>query len=723
MDSRVKILIVDDQAANLDALEAVLDSADYHLIRAESAQECLLALLKDDIAAIVLDIKMPGISGLELAQIIKQRKRTEHIPILFLTAHMLDERDVLRGYGAGAVDYLGKPINPAILRSKVAVFADLFRKTRALAEANASLQVEIAERHRAQDALRLANEELEVRVLDRTADLSAANDALRDSEERYRQLVQALPTAVYTCDRKGRIRLYNAAAVSLWGREPEIGKDLWCGSWKLYNPDGTPLPLEHSPMAVTVREGRPVRGVELVVEKPDGARRNIVPYPEPIFDAQGRMTGAVNMLVDITDHKRIEEERIRLLESERQARGEAEKANRLKDEFLATVSHELRNPLHAVLGWTGLLRKSVGDNERLGEGLEVIERNAKLQAQLISDLLDVSRITSGKLRLNVEPVELGTVIRDAVDTIHQTAVAKGVRIEQSVRLNGRRVPADPRRIQQILWNLLSNAVKFTPSGGRIEVLAELEESAAVITVRDSGQGIHPDFLPHLFERFRQADASASRRHGGLGIGLAIVKHLAELHGGWVEVDSSGEGAGATFRVRLPLDPRPDAPSENGHEPGVSAEPEGPIEPSVIAGLRILVVDDDPDGREFLRRILEESGAEVLAVDSAQEAYQAIIDHEPDLLLSDIGMPGEDGYQFIRRVRDSGHSVPAIAVTAFVRSSDRTHAVEAGYQGHITKPVEPSHLLATIVRVLGEQHERGGPHAPAGESLILNSPPS
>jgi PAS domain S-box-containing protein len=719
METRAKILIVDDQPSNLDTLEAVLNSPDYELIRAQSAQDCLLALLKDEFAAIVLDIRMPGISGLELAQIIKQRKRTEHIPILFLTAHLLEEQDVLRGYGAGAVDYLSKPINPAILRSKVAVFVDLFRTTRALAAANAALEAEVSERHKAQEALRRANEELENRVRERTADLSLANEALWQNEERLRAILQNVDAVIYLVSADHRFLHINRKFEELF----QLRNDAVQGKLLSEHLDARVASIFESNNRQAIEARVPVE-FEEAIHNPAGELRIFRSVRAPLFDDKGAPAGVVGIATDVTDRLRIERERAELLESERQARADSERANRLKDEFLATVSHELRNPLHAVMGWAGLLRKSAGHDPKLADGLEIIERNAKVQAQLISDLLDISRITSGKMRLSIEQMDLGRVVLDAVDTVQHAAVAKGIEIHPSLVTDGTRMYGDPRRIQQIVWNLLSNAVKFTPPGGRIDVAAHVADGLAGITVADNGQGISPEFLPHLFDRFRQADASAARKHGGLGIGLAIARHLVELHGGRIQVESPGLGLGATFRIELPSDAAGPPVKVRRRKRRPISVPVGRLSaprPN-LEGIRVLVVEDEADGREFLKRVLEECAAEVFAAGSAQEGFQMFLDCGPDVVLSDIGMPGEDGYRFIERVRETGSEIPAVAVTAFARTSDREHALHSGYQAHLSKPLDTAELLATIAALLTDVSRNGAPVAePQVHEPLLEQP--
>lgn len=581
--SEVGVLLVDDEPRNLDVLESILGGGGYRLVRAQTADEALLALLSGEFAAIVLDIRMPGTSGIELAQLIKQRKRTRDIPILFLTAHLSEEEDVLRGYDVGAVDYLTKPVNPGILRSKIAVFADLFRKTRALAAANEALEKEIVERQNAEEALRQVNEELEARVRERTLDLT------------------------------------------------------------------------------------------------------------------------------------------RTMDSERAARSEAERASRLKDEFLAIVSHELRTPLNAILGWAQILSQAWSQRpEMAAQGLSAILRNARAQALLIEDLLDMSRIVSGKIRLNLQVVGLAEIVASAVGTITPAAQSKGVLLECAVDF----VPwvrADPERLQQILLNLLTNAVKFTPEGGRVRVSVLADDLQAEVVVSDTGQGIDPQFLPYVFDPFRQADPSTTRRHGGLGLGLAVVSHLVELHGGKVRAESLGLGLGATFALRLPRVAGPSAETAagdgdhsalSGPDSGISAD---------LAGVRLLVVEDEPDTREAIAQFLEDYGATVIAVGSAQEALKRLLIEDLDILVSDIGMPGMDGYELIRALRthetDSGRRLPAVAVTAFAREEDRQRVLREGFSEHVPKPVNTARLISVLMELAG----RAAPAAaPPGLSIETGS---
>ena len=434
----------------------------------------------------------------------------------------------------------------------------------------------------------------------------------------------------------------------------------------------------------------------------DGALRWIRAIGAVSRDAAGRVRSFDGLTLDVSEQKRGLEEREALLESERAARSEAERGSRIKDEFLATLSHELRTPLNAILGWTQILKSSPGPAD-LARGLDVIERNTRLQNQLIGDLLDMSRIVSGKVRLDLGPVDLGRVVASVVETVRPTAEARGVRLTCVGEGEPALVQADPARIEQVLWNLLTNAIKFTPRGGWVRVTLRRSSSQALVEVADSGEGIAPGFLPYVFDRFRQADSSTTRRHGGLGLGLAIVRQLVELHGGSVRVASDGTGRGSTFTASLPLTAlrtfglagRDDAP---GEEVGFA------IAPKALEGVRVLVVDDDAESRDVVERMLANFGAQVETAGSAEEALGRIRSRRPDVLLSDIGMPGTDGYGLIRRVRalprDAGGRIPAAALTAFARAEDRQRVLLAGFQTHIAKPAEPGELVAAVASLAG-----------------------
>ncbi|HEX8499910.1 MAG TPA: PAS domain S-box protein [Pyrinomonadaceae bacterium] len=399
-------------------------------------------------------------------------------------------------------------------------------------------------------------------------------------------------------------------------------------------------------------------------------------------------------------------ENMRLLQFETRARASAEEASRLKDEFLATLSHELRTPLTAILGWASMLRDSRLDEQTFKMAVEIVERNARTQQQIVDDILDVSRIITGHLRLEAGPVDLRHVVEDAAETVAPAAAAKSIRLRAEFEPGVGPVTGDPRRLQQVVWNLLLNAVKFTPIGGEVRARLGRSDSHARLTVTDTGAGIRPNFLPYVFDRFRQGDQSTTRVYGGLGLGLAIVRHLVELHGGTVKAESEGEGRGSTFTVELPLLRGEDSGSRVGEGTEAGGESASPrTQPAILAGLSVLVVDDEPDALHLLKAVLEMRGARVTAVGSAEEAWRALEAAWPDLLLCDIGMPGEDGYQLIRRVRahgsGRGRSLPSVALTAYAGEADRDRALEAGYQLHVAKPVDPAALVEAIAGLTGK----------------------
>jgi signal transduction histidine kinase/ActR/RegA family two-component response regulator len=438
---------------------------------------------------------------------------------------------------------------------------------------------------------------------------------------------------------------------------------------------------------------------------------------QPIVGARGQVEGVMTFAVDVTDHvrarqrsealaeerQRSEEERAVLLAREQDARRDAERLNRLKDEFLATVSHELRTPLQAILGWSRLLRGGQADPGRLAKGLEVIDRNAKAQAQLIEDILDVSRIITGKVRINEATVRLASVVRAAIDTTRPAADAKRIEVVSELDPELGIIAGDEDRLQQVVWNLLANAVKFTPAGGRVRVRAARVDTHVEIIVSDTGAGIPQEFLPYVFDRFRQADATTTRAHGGLGLGLAIVRHLVEMHGGTVRAESPGRGAGATFTVTLPIRAVAAAQAGACYEASVRCVAAAK-EALALTGVRVLVVDDEADARELLMTVLEQFGAKPRVAGSVAEAVRALGEVWPDVIVSDIGMPGEDGYVLIRKVRaleaEKGlPSTPAVALTAYARSEDKRRTLSAGFRMHVPKPVEPMELVEAIARAV------------------------
>jgi PAS domain S-box-containing protein len=417
---------------------------------------------------------------------------------------------------------------------------------------------------------------------------------------------------------------------------------------------------------------------------------------QPVFERGDSVSGIFVHGIDITEQV--------------QARKEAEEANRAKDEFLATLSHELRTPLNAILGWSQMMMDSKVDEKAQRRALETIHRNARVQAQLIEDILDVSRIISGKLKMEVRPIELTPIIESAVESVLPATQAKEIRLQRVLDSGSSMISGDPNRLQQIVWNLLSNAVKFTPKGGRVQIRLERINSHVEIIVTDTGIGIPPKILPHIFDRFRQADASSTRQHGGLGLGLAIVRHLVEMHGGTVEAESDGEGKGSTFIVKLPLinlrstevTPREAERVHPRADSSVTFECTPELE-----GLHVLVVEDEEDGRMLVSAVLEKCGSKVTAVDSTHEALKALQEERFDILISDIGMPGEDGYSLIRKVRglspDKGGQIPAAALTAYARVEDRMRVLRAGFQIHLPKPVEPAELVAVVANLAGRHH--------------------
>ena len=403
----------------------------------------------------------------------------------------------------------------------------------------------------------------------------------------------------------------------------------------------------------------------------------------------------------ISELQRSEEAREQLLLRAERARSEAEAANRIKDEFLATLSHELRTPLTSLLGWSSVLREARRDEKVLAQGLDAIDRNARVQAQLIDDLLDVSRIVSGKLNLDVRPLDVCSVTRAAIAVVQPAADAKGLSLDYWAQPGLGAISADSARLQQIVWNLLSNAVKFTPHGGRINVRVERDGPNVRVTVHDTGQGIDPEFLPRVFDRFRQADSSTTRSFGGLGLGLAIVRHLVELHGGTVSADSDGAGKGATFSASFPL------LTDRAQPVAVHSSEVHTTEFHSLDGLRVLLVDDERETREIISTVVERTGAEVKTCTSAREALSALVEWRPHVILSDIAMPDEDGYSFIGRVRslahDAGGNTPAAALTAYARDEDRRQALAAGYQMHIAKPIAANQLVMMIARLAGREN--------------------
>jgi PAS domain S-box-containing protein len=658
---RVNVLLVDDRPENLLALEAILNSPSYNLVQASSGTEALRCLLNQDFAVILLDVQMPGMDGFETATLIRSRDRSRSTPIIFITAFSSNDTHVFKGYSLGAVDYLFKPLKPEILTSKVQVFVELFQKT--------------------------------VEVKQQATQLAAVNSELSKSEERFRTLCACSPLGIYVADVEGRCTYINPRCQAICGLTLEENlAEVW---------QREVHPEDHDRVVADwlawIKESQEYSN-EFRLAGSDNVRWIHV-QSSPMFSDLGKLIGHVGTVRDITDRKQAEEERGRLIR-EQVARQEAERANQMKDEFLAILSHELRTPLNAILGWSRLLRVKKFDEETIDKALETIERNAKSQSQLIEDILDVSRILRGKLNLNKHPIRLESVIELAIDSLQPLAEDKSIVLELTRSPNVGAVIGDSDRLQQIVWNLLSNAIKFTPEEGKVEVRLESVGDEAQIQIIDNGIGIAPDFLPYVFDRFRQADSSTTRSYGGLGLGLAIVRHLVEQHGGKVYAENN-PGEGAKFTVALPLAQRNALAYEDDWS---ELNDQAQILPTLV-NLQLLVVDDDDDTREFLIALLEEEGAMVRSASSVAEALAALESSWPDVLLSDIGMPGADGYELIARVREMevlrGGMMPAIALTAYARESERQQALEAGFQMHLSKPVEVTQLIAGIANLAGK----------------------
>jgi PAS domain S-box-containing protein len=513
--------------------------------------------------------------------------------------------------------------------------------------------------------------------------------AVRESERQLRTLVNAVPLLAWMAEPDGRVFWYNQRWYDYTGTTLEQMRG-W-GWQSVHDPEILPRVLERWRASVT--SGEPFE-MEFPLKSADGEFRSFLTRVTPLRDEQGRVVRWFGTNTDVEELRR--------------ALKQAEDANRLKDEFLATLSHELRTPLTSILGWARMLSNGQLDEATTARALETIERNAKAQSQLIEDILDVSRVITGKLRLEVQPVDLATVIESSIDAVLPAAEAKGIRLQRVLDSGASMVSGDPTRLRQVIWNLLSNAIKFTPRSGRVQVRLERINSHVEIIVADDGQGISPDVLPFIFERFRQADSTTTRAHGGLGLGLAIVRHLVEMHGGTVEVESPGEGLGATFCVKLPLaavrsfKTRRAREAERAHPTTSDGSPFNC--PPELDGLRLLVVDDEEDTRTLLKAVLEQCGASVTTVSSAGEALVALKRSRPHVLISDLGMPEEDGYTLIKRVRalseEEGGQTPSAALTAYARVEDRMKVLRSGFQIHITKPVEPAELVAVVANLAG-----------------------
>jgi PAS domain S-box-containing protein len=500
-----------------------------------------------------------------------------------------------------------------------------------------------------------------------------ATEALRERDRQFREMIDALPVAIYTTDAIGRLTHFNPAAVEFSGRVPELGSDHWCVTWKLYHADGRPMPHDECPMAIALKEGRAVRGVEAIAELPDGRRRWFEPFPTPLFDGNGILVGGINMLLDTTERRRTE--------------SALREADRRKDEFLAVLAHELRNPLAPIRNALHVARRSAGDTASLGQVHELIERQVDVMVRLVDDLMEAAHIKGDRIVLRKERVDLAEIVRTAVETSQPLIDAGRLQLDVYLPNEPLLLDADPVRLSQVIANLLNNAAKYSDEGAQIWLAAQREGSAVSVSIRDSGIGIAPDMLPKIFELFIQANPSYDRVQGGLGIGLALVKRLVELHDGSIVAKSDGQGRGSEFVVRLPL--------AKGHRD--ECQPAPRRRSRIASAHRILVVDDYHDSANSLSMLLKLSGAEVRTAYDGKTALEAIKNYQPSVVLLDIGMPQMDGYEVARRAREEcvDRKLTLIAMTGWGEHDSIHRSKDAGIDHHLVKPVDYDALIELL----------------------------
>jgi PAS domain S-box-containing protein len=641
------LLLVDDNAASLYATGHILRAAGFNVLEAPTGQDAL-RIAEEPVDAVILDVNLPDIDGFEVCRILRTREKTARTPIIHLSATFIGAMDMANGLNAGADGYLTHPVETPVLIATINAFMRARRAEEALRQSEEKFHTIF---DKAINGIALMTKELE---------FVEVNSAMAGILGLTPKQIAGRPVSAYLAP--GSEAQYEVIFQTL-----EL-QDVWSGAFPLRRADGQWIHLEW----------------------------HISPFSSPDL--------LLVEVTDITQRRAAEVERERLLASERAARTQAERANRIKDEFLATVSHELRSPLNAIVGWAQFLKNYAKfDGKEYQTGIDAIDRNAKLQVRLIADLLDVSRITTGKLRLELTSVDFVELIRHSVASERNSALAKSIAIDEVIHEEKLTVLGDPGRLQQAMTNLLTNAIKFTPPDGRIRVSLKKHPTHVEVSVTDSGQGISADFLPYIFDTFRQEDAGFSRVHQGLGLGLAIAKRVIEMHGGNIAAQSEGKDKGSTFIIHLPLSriqANGKGNSANNNTFGI------PLPSDVLRGLEILVVDDDADSRQLTRQILTNHAAVVTEASTVKEALGLIETSEPQVLVSDIGMPGTDGYELIRQVRADGHTtdrLPAIAVTAYARAEDRVHVLSSGYQAHVTKPIDPEELIATIATLSRRAH--------------------
>ena len=747
---KANVLLVDDKAENLLALESVLTELGQNLVQVTSAREALRHLLLEDFALILLDVQMPGLSGFELAELIRERERTQHTPIIFISAESINEQFIFKGYSLGAVDYLTKPVEPEILKSKVRFFSKLFlqqdqirRQASELAEANSRLDesnIALEERVRVRTAeLEQANRELGAEVAERrrsevrlatehaiTRALALANDLESAIRSILKVFVENMGAAVairWEVAKDGNsigcreIEVSTKKANSLQNFIAEtqkmslgLGRALPGEVWSQKAPVWLPSTINAENFARSRQAAS--AGLFTAIGFPIKIKGDVVGVIEFFASDQTEPDQRLLDMLEVVgseigqfiQRKRIEEERENLLQREKVLREEAENANRMKDEFLATLSHELRTPLNSILGWSQIVLSDMVEGEGLRTALETIHRNATAQAQLIEELLEASRLITGKILLNLEPTAVVPVIENAIEIVRPRAAAKNIEIRTQFDNSAGTITSDSTRLQQMVWNLLTNAIKFTPNGGHIDVRTDIVGNNVRIIISDSGIGISPEFLPYVFDRFRQQDSTSTRKHDGLGLGLAIVRHLAELHGGHVAAESEGPEKGSTFIISLPIAQSEKSLESPGRQESEEAQQNGKRNVAdLLKDVLIHVVDDDVDSCNLLKFAFGMRGAKVHTSNSAADAFRAISEEPPDILLADINMPEEDGYSLIKRVIEfnsaKGIDFPAIALTALARAEDSERAVSAGFRLHVPKPVEIDELAVTIIELL------------------------
>jgi PAS domain S-box-containing protein len=641
------LLVVDDTPANLIAFEAALEPLGYPIVLARSGRQALRHLLALDFSLILMDVNMPDLNGIDTVRLIKQSERHRHIPILFITALCKTLPFILRGYEVGAVDYVVKPVPPDVLRSKVAALVELFQQREII---------------RVQAALLREHER---RAMERRSEL------------RFRGLIDAMPSCVWAAADDGLFYYSNKAWAEYAGATSARGVGELIE--EALHPDdrSRALSLWHEAR----RSGRPVEA-QARLRRSDGAYRWHLVRAVPQRDSD-RVAGWILTATDIDEQKRAEE-------AEHLAREQAEAANceTMKDEFLSTVSHELRTPLTPIVGWISMLRSGALSGAAAERALDVIARSAEAEKRVVEDILDVSRIVTGRLLIHLEPIDPAAAVHEVLDSLRPLARAKGVAFRCAVRSGGALLMGDADRLRRVVWKLVSNAIKFTPPGGRVDIRFEHLERKFLLEVSDTGEGISPDVLPWIFGCFTQEDRSSRRRHGGLGLGLAIARRLVELHGGSVRAESAGRGKGAVFTVELPapavaLDR---APPQSHHEGGV------------LSGIRVLLVTDDADARVVMVEALEQRAATVIPVESAEDALGLVADSTPDVVVGDLRVKGVSSPSFLQRMDLDGRGVPpSIAIVECAEVERARQALSGGFRSCIAKPIHPAHLVAAIAR--------------------------